>query len=116
MRPLVEGLKKQNPQRRVPASQRRWQSIQPLSRWPTSSALQYVPTFVFVDKDGCLEGQLVGEQTTETLQADSGQAEVAGVATTSGRVHAGHDRTAPQRGRSSFRQFRGADDARAGGV
>ena len=67
MKPLVEGLEKQNPGiefRRLNVDG----SDQAALSLADKLGAQYVPTFVFVTKDGAPSGTLVGEQSTETLQ------------------------------------------------
>ena len=68
MKPLVEGLEKQNP-----AIEFRRLNVDGTDAAAGDLAnklgVQYVPTFVFVTKDGVSSGLLVGEQTTQTLQA-----------------------------------------------
>jgi hypothetical protein len=67
MQPLVEGLEKQNPGiefRRLNVDG----SDQAALSLADKLGAQYVPTFVFVTKDGISSGTLVGEQTEQTLQ------------------------------------------------
>ena len=68
MKPLVEGLEKQNP-----AIEFRRLNVDGTDAAADAIAsklgVQYVPTFVFVAKDGVSSGLLVGEQTVATLQA-----------------------------------------------
>jgi hypothetical protein len=67
MRPLVEGLKQQNP-----GVEFRLLNVDGSDPAAISLAdklgAQYVPTFVFVGKDGVSNGLLVGELTAQTLQ------------------------------------------------
>jgi thiol-disulfide isomerase/thioredoxin len=67
MRPLVEGLKQKNPNVEF-----RLLNVDGSDQSAISLAdklgAQYVPTFVFVTKDGVVSGQLVGEQTSDALQ------------------------------------------------
>ena len=68
MKPLVEGLEKQN----SPIEFRRLNvdgTDAAASDLANKLGVQYVPTFVFVTKDGVSSGLLVGEQTAQTLQA-----------------------------------------------
>lgn len=67
MKPLVEGLEKQNPNiefRRLNVDGSDAAALALADKLGS----EYVPTFVFVNKDGMSAGQLVGEQTTQTLQ------------------------------------------------
>jgi thiol-disulfide isomerase/thioredoxin len=68
MKPLVEGLEKQ-----YPAIEFRRLNVDGTDAAASDLAnklgVQYVPTFVFVAKDGVSSGLLVGEQTGPTLQA-----------------------------------------------
>ena len=67
MKPLVEGLEKQNT-----AIEFRRLNVDGTDAAASDLAnklgVQYVPTFVFVAKDGVSSGLLVGEQTVQTLQ------------------------------------------------
>ena len=68
MKPLVEGLEKQNSSiefRRLNVDG----TDAAASDLANKLGVQYVPTFVFVTKDGVSSGLLVVEQTTQTLQA-----------------------------------------------
>ena len=68
MKPLVEGLEKQYPTiefRRLNVDG----TDQASSALADKLGVQYVPTFVFVTKDGVSSGLLVGEQPTQALQA-----------------------------------------------
>lgn len=67
MEPLVEELRKQNPSiefRRLNVDG----SDQAALSLADKLGAQYVPTFVFVTKDGMSSGTLVGEQTSAALQ------------------------------------------------
>lgn len=67
MKPLVEGLEKQNPSiefRRLNVDG----TDATASDLANKLGVQYVPTFVFATKDGVSSGLLVGEQTSQTLQ------------------------------------------------
>lgn len=68
MRPLVEGLKQENPNIEFRVLNVDGSDQSALSLADKLNA-EYVPTFVFATKDGIVSGQLVGEQTTEALQA-----------------------------------------------
>jgi len=69
MKPLVEGLEKQY------GSSIEFRRLNVDGSDAASLALadklgvQYVPTFVYVTKDGVVADQVVGEQTTQQLQA-----------------------------------------------
>ena len=67
MKPLVEGLEKQNPGiefRRLNVDG----TDAAAGDVANKLGVQYVPTFVFATKDGVSSGLLVGEQTVATLQ------------------------------------------------
>ena len=67
MQPLVEELQKQNPGIEFRRLNVDGSDASALALADKLGA-QYVPTFVFVTKDGMSSGTLVGEQTTQTLQ------------------------------------------------
>lgn len=67
MKPLVEGLEKNYPGiefRRLNVDG----SDAAASALADKLGVQYVPTFVYVTKDGVSSGLQVGEQTVQTLQ------------------------------------------------
>ena len=68
MKPLVEGLEKQYSGtvefRRLNVDG----SDQASLALADKLGVQYVPTFVFVTKDGVVSKSIVGEQTTQSLQ------------------------------------------------
>jgi thiol-disulfide isomerase/thioredoxin len=67
MKPLVEGLEKNYPNvefRRLNVDG----TDAAASALADKLGVQYVPTFVYVTKDGVSSGLQVGEQTVQTLQ------------------------------------------------
>jgi thiol-disulfide isomerase/thioredoxin len=69
MKPLVEGLEKQYGTTIDMQRQNVGGNDQAAMALADKLGVQYVPTFVFVTKDGVVSKTLVGEQTTQSLQA-----------------------------------------------
>lgn len=68
MKPLVEGLEKQYAGK-VEFRRLNVETDQAAISLATQLQLQYVPSFVFVNADGSIASQVVGEQTEEQLKS-----------------------------------------------
>jgi len=69
MKPLVEGLEKEYAGK-VEFRRLNVETDQEASKLAQEMGVQYVPTFIYVNADGAVAKQVVGEQTEEQLRTD----------------------------------------------
>jgi len=69
MKPLVEGLEKQYSDT-VEFRRLNVETDQTAVELANKMGVQYVPTFLYVNSDGVVAKQVVGEQTKEQLEAE----------------------------------------------
>jgi len=69
MKPLVEGLEKQYSET-VEFRRLNVETDQSAVELANKMGIQYVPTFLYVNSDGVVAKQVVGEQTKEQLEAE----------------------------------------------